>query len=260
MQHLRIMAGALALILLLATSALAQGGASIFESTTPVRIGDSVRGMLLYPMGTMGIATVDVTGLYPDDMTTYWMGTHFGQNYVYDPYSAFWKPVPVDYQFATLEFQERQLEGWVRYFGGRMDRDVFIGRDGMIYKRVNITKKQRRGSRNRVRVLYTYFLNLSTLERSDGRFVPYYGMTEEDQQLVKEQSAAEEAALAQQAAAHPAFPRWDGAGAIGPPAPAVSEIVTVPAEPTEAQQRSLAELIEDEVGPGFIGPQPANTK
>jgi hypothetical protein len=241
MTQLRTLLLAAGLCLAALSVAHAQNPVSILESTAPVAIGDQVRGMVLYPMGTTGIGTVEVVGYYADDVTTYWRGSYMGGEYVYDTYSGFWKPTPVSYEPANLEFQGSQLEGWTRSFGGRLDRNVFIGRDGDVYKRVNITKKQRRGKRSRTRVMYTYFLNLSTFERSDGQFMPYYGMTEADQQYVKDQSAAAESVLADQAASNPAFPRWDGKGEQ--PAP---EIVSLP---NGTQTESLADLIEEQVGP-----------
>jgi hypothetical protein len=262
-HSLRIVALALGLSLAAAGSALAQGNTTIFSSTTPVGVGDTVRGMVLYPMGTTGIATVKVTGYYPDDMTTYWAGyewrpgrglndagTRLGKELVYDPYSGFWKPSPVSYQESTLQFQDKTIEGWVRTFGDRMDRNLFIGRDGDVYRRVNITRKIRRGKRSRVRVVYTYFLDLRTLERSDGREASYYGMNAQDQDYIKQQSALQEAALAQKAAADPAFPQWQLQKGQNPS----PEVVSVPAEPTEAQDKSLAELIQEQENPNTVGP------
>lgn len=250
-MNLKLLPVVVAIVVALAIPVAAQTPVSVFESSVPVAIGDNVRGMVLYPMGTSGIATVRVTGYWSDDMTTYWRATYLGDDYVYDTYSGFWKPTPVSYEGATLEFQGRTVEGWVRYFGNRMDRNLFVGRDGDVYKRVNVTRKQRRGQRSRVRVMYTYFLNLRTLERSDGKFMPYYGMTPEDQQYVKEQSDLADAALAQRAAADPAFPQWNGQDE-----PA-GEVVNLPAQPSAEEQRSLAELVEEQVGPvQGLSPQP----
>jgi hypothetical protein len=245
----------LALVLALAGVALAaaQGNSTIFSSTKPVSIGDKVQGMVLYPVGTTGINTVSVTGYYPDDMTTYWQGTCLGNTFVYDPYSGFWKPTPVAYVASTLQFQDKSLEGWVRTFGNRMDRNLFIGRDGDVYKRINITRKIRRGQRSRVRVVYTYFIDLKTLERSDGRPQSYYGMTQEDQDYIAQQSAIQEQALADKAAADPAFPQWQLQKGQDPD----PDVVTVGSQPTDEQDKSLAELIQEQEQPSKDGPQPA---
>lgn len=269
-HSLRIAALALSLGLAGTSLALAQGGnTTIFSSTQPVHVGDVVRAMELYPIGTTGIATIKVKGYYPDDMTTYWSGREWrpgrglgdpgqdiGPELVYDPYSGFWKPAPVSYTASTLQFKDQTLEGWVRTFGNRMDRNVFIGRDGDVYRRVNITRKIRRGQRSRVRVMYTYFLNLRTLERSDGRQESYYGMSADDQAYIKQQGAAEEAALAQRAAADPAFPQWTLQKGQDPS----PDVVTVPNQPTEAQDKSLAELIQEQEAPSPGGPKVAPAK
>ena len=252
MHSRRMIALTLGCWLLISSAALAQGS-TIFSSTTPVAVGDSVKGMVLYAMGTSGINTVQVTGYYPDDMTTYWQGTVLGNSYVYDPYSGFWKPTPVSYQESTLQFQDKSLEGWVRSFGNRMDTNLFIGRDGDIYKRINITRKIRRGQRSRVRVIYTYFLDLRTLERSDGKFASYYGMTQDDQDYVVQQGELQQQALAQKAAADPAFPQWQLQKGKDPS----PDVVTVGDQPTEAQDKSLAELIDEQENPQKGGPVPA---
>src|SRR5690348_4908177 len=111
MRQLRLLA--VVGVLWFAAASAAHAQATIFESTVPIAVGDSVRAMVQYPNSTMGIGQVEVTGYYADDITTYWRGSHLGADYVYDVYTGFWKPAPVTYEGATLDFQGQALEGWV---------------------------------------------------------------------------------------------------------------------------------------------------
>jgi hypothetical protein len=242
------------LALALATAALAQGyqyqpSGLEWNPTTPVQAGETVQGLLRLPTGLTGLGDVYVEGIVEDDMFAYWAGTHGGTEYYYDIYSGYWKPGPVSYRHAALNFQGDNLEGWVRQFGSFVDYDHFFGADGVLYKRINITRNRHRNTNRRREVVYSYFVNMQTGERSDSEALAYrvIGDAGVAKQVIDDQIAKQEAALAQIVEQNPAFPEWQ------------VEAFTAPAEVVEPNPSvvqgnpSLMELIEGEVGPLDVG-------
>jgi len=247
---MRIALVILLLTLGVATAAGAQGyefqpSGLEYEPTIPVEAGETVQALLRLPNGMTGLGQMYVDGVYYDDLFAYWQGTYNGDAYYYDIYSGYWKPGPVSYSHATLAFQDTAIEGWVRVFGPYPDYGHFFGRDGVLYKRINITRARTRDTNRRRQIIYTYFVNMATGERSDGEGLPYryIGDAEVATEVVEAQMAERETQLADLVADDPAYPNWEVEAFVPP------EEITAPATIPGTGEQSLLELIEDEVGP-----------
>jgi hypothetical protein len=240
-----------ALSLALATAALAQGyeyqpSGLEYQPTVPVEIGETVQGLIRLDSGMIALGQIRVEDVYYGDMFAYWLGNYQGGAYYYDRYSGYWKPGPVSTQYATLNFQGETVEGWVRVFGPFIDYDHFFGRDGVLYQRVNVTRARTRDTNRRRQILYTYFVNMETGERSDGEGLPYRVLTgdpEVVQDLVEQQMEAHETKLAEIVEDDPAYPQWE-TEAYEAPVEIVSP-TTVPA----TGENTLLELMEGELEP-----------
>jgi hypothetical protein len=253
---MRILIAAFMLLLTLSSGAFAQAG-YIYQSsglefvgTSPVQAGETVKGLLTLPNGMTGLGDIYVNGWYEDDLFGYWEGIYNNYYYYYDTYSGYWKPGPVGYRYATLEFQGILLEGWARQFGKVVDYNVFFGRDGVLYKRMNIKRNRRRGSNRRNEVIYSYYLNTETGERSDGGALPYRiisGNAEGAAQLIEQQISDQEAILKDFIADNPLFPQWQREAYVAP-----QEVIITTGIPRDGEL-SLYEMIEGEIGPIVVG-------
>jgi len=240
-----------ALSLALVTAALAQGyeyqpSGLEYQPTVPVEIGETVQGLIRLDSGMIALGQLRVEDVYYGDMFAYWLGNYQGDAYYYDRYSGYWKPGPVRTQYATLNFQGETQEGWVRVFGPFIDYDHFFGRDGVLYQRVNVTRARTRDTNRRRQVLYTYFVNMETGERSDGEGLPYrvlVGDSESVKQLVEQQMAAHETKLEEIVQDDPAYPQWETEAYEAP-----AEIVSPTTVPSTGE-RTLLELMEGELEP-----------
>lgn len=242
------------LAITLVTTALAQGyeytaSGLEYQTTVPAAAGETVTGLVKQATGMTALGQVKVEDVYFDDLFAYWVGTFNGEYYAYDAYSTYWKPLPVSYQHATLKFQDEVISGWVRSFGGWMDSDNFFGRDGIVYKRINVTRNRKRGTNRRRQVIYTYFVNLATGERSDREGMTYsvIGDAGVAAQVIEEVMAARETELAAIVDNDPAYPQWENR-AQEPP-----DVIGVPDSVNVTDQQTLMDLIEGEVGPLTIG-------
>ena len=226
-----------------------------YQATTPVEAGETVTGLVRLVNGMTGLGKVYVEDVYYDDMFAYWVGTFQGDTYFYDVYSGYWMPGPVSYVYANLDFQGTNVEGWVRSFGDRIDYGNFFGRDGVLYKRINITRNRTRDTNRRRQVIYTYFVNMQTGERSDGEGMAYRVIGDEEvaAELIEEILVARETQLADIVEDDPAYPMWE-VRAFDPPAE-----VIVPDTITATGEQNLLELIEDEIGPLTLEPETAAT-
>ncbi len=184
-----------------------------FTPDTPIEAGVKIKGLIRQPSGLTTLADVYVEGTFEDDMFTYWVGSLNGQYYYYDIYSTYWLPGPVSYLRSTLDFQGEKVEGWVRQFGGDKglaypDYNHFFGSDGVLYKRIVIERNRTRGTNKRRKIIYSYFVNMQTLERSDSQAPSYLVIGNGDAKLVSEQMNRKEQIFAQIIRELPAFPLW----------------------------------------------------
>jgi hypothetical protein len=247
------MRNALVILLLtlgVATAAWAQGyeyqpSGLEYQPTVPVEAGQTVQALIRLPSGLTGLSQMQVDGVHYDDLFAYWQGTYNGDTYYYDIYSGYWKPGPVQYSHATLDFQGTAIEGWVRVFGPYPDYSHFFGRDGVLYKRINITRARTRDTNRRRQIIYTYFVNMATGERSDGEGLPYryIGDAGVATEVVEAQMEARETQLADLVEDDPAYPNWEVEAFVPP------EEITAPVTIPGTGEQSLLALIEDEVGP-----------
>ncbi|MCC7477897.1 hypothetical protein IT575_05505 [bacterium] len=201
----------LALALLWALPAYADS--VFFTPDTPIEAGVNIKGLLRQPNGLTALADIYVEGTIEDDMFTYWVGSYNGEHYYYDIYSTYWMPGPVSYIRSTLTFQKEKIEGWVRQFGGKRgmaypDYNHFFGSDGVLYKRVVIERNRTRGTNKRRKVIYSYFVNMQTLERSDSHAPSYLVIGGGDRSLIDEQMKRKEETFARIVQEIPAFPLW----------------------------------------------------
>lgn len=245
---MRVLFTACALWLALGTAALAQGyvyqpSGLGFVSTAPVEAGQTVRGLILLPTGMISLGDVKVSGQESDDMFSYWRGTFSNGAYYYDSYSGYWKPGPVQYRRGALNFQGNTVEGWVRVFGGLIDTNNFFGQDGVLYKRVNIERNRHRKTNNRRKIIYTYFVNMDTGERSDSGSLPYLVIGDAGKDWLDQQMQNQEELYRSIVREDPAFPQWRSEAFQAP-----SEVVVANGQ-ADAEQLNLLQLIEQEAGP-----------
>jgi hypothetical protein len=220
-----------------------------YTGEVPVEAGQVVRGLIQLNSGMIALGDVKVEGLYADDLFAYWGGIFNSEPYYYDVYSRYWKPGPITYTHATLNFQGQLIEGLVRSFGRFSDYDHFYGSDGVLYQRVNIYKRHRRRDSARRTIAYTYFVNMQTGERSDGEGPAYtvIGDPEVAAQVIEEQRTQQEEALRTIVENNPAFPMWQLNAYDAP------EVIPVPAVDPNEEQPTLMQLIEEEIGPLTVG-------
>lgn len=230
-----------------ATTALAQV-IPVMGDAVPIRAGEKVFGIIVYPSGMYTVGKVEVEGAVSDDMFTYWEGTFKGDYYYYDPYSLRWMSGPVSYRHASLAFQGKTVEGWVRDFGGLTDYNHFFGDDGDLYKRVNVFKRNKSDRKIKTRIVYTYFKNLRTGERSDGGKFPHLQITGATVEYVNEESRRQEDNIRLLLQAEPELADWRRA-AQNPPSQ-----VDAPQQLPKTEDPSLAQLITKELGPLSVGP------
>jgi hypothetical protein len=249
-----LMIGAV-LALAMAGAAMAQGyqyqpSGLEWTGRAPAAVGDTVRGLLRLPSGLVGLGDVAVDDVYADDMFSYWTGTSGGHRYLYDRYNGFWMPGPIDYRHATLNFQGEPIEGWVRVFGPFVEYNHFFGSDGVLYKRINIERNRNRKTNEHRRVIYTYFVNMATGERSDSEAMAYrvIGDLGVAREVVDRQVQQQEAALAKILAENPAFPNWQTEEFTTPAE------VAAPADDAKKTDPTLLELVEGQIGPLQVGP------
>jgi hypothetical protein len=241
------------LMLLLPAAAYAQQGYVYqpsglgFVSREPIEAGQRVQGLILQPTGLLSLGELNVQGQESDDLFTYWTATYNRRSYYYDIYSGYWKPGPVSYRHATLNFSGDLLEGWVRVFGGLVDYNNFFGQDGVLYKRVNIERNRHRKTNNRRRIVYTYFVNMQTGERSDSGSLPYLVIGDVSKDWLQEQMSKQEELYRSIVREDPAFPQWQVEAFVAP-----GEVVVANGQP-DAEQLSLLQLIEQTAGPVQVG-------
>jgi hypothetical protein len=237
----------IALITLVAVVALAQGalaaGSVFFDPKAPVSAGESLKGLIQLNNGMTALGDIKVTGTVSDDMFTYWAGTYNGSRYYYDEYTTYWRPGAIDYRHSTLNFQGKTVEGWVRQFGSYLDTNNFFGSDGVYYKRIIIKRNRNRNTNKRRQIMYSYFINTSTLERSDSGAPPYIVIGSGDGDFVKAQMKSKEQVFQQILDANPAFPKWKADAFVAPKA------IVVHNGAPEVADDSLLQLIENEIGP-----------
>lgn len=184
-----------------------------FTPDAPVAAGENIKGLIRTPNGLTSLGDLYVEGTFEDDMFTYWVGKYNGNYYYYDIYSTYWMPGPVSYQRSTLDFQGEKIEGWIRQFGGDRglaypDYNHFFGSDGVLYKRIVIERNRKRGTNRRRSVVYSYFINMDTLERSDSRAPSYLIIGNADATFISDQMKRKEQVFAQIIRELPAFPLW----------------------------------------------------
>jgi hypothetical protein len=244
---MRVLFAACALWLALGTAVWAAGyvyqpSGLGFVSTAPVEAGQTVRGLIMLPTGIITLGDVKVTGQVSDDMFTYWSGTYNRGTYYYDSYSGYWKPGPVEYRRGALSFQGVAVEGWVRVFGGVIDTNNFFGQDGVLYKRVNIERNRHRKTNSRRKIIYTYFVNMDTGERSDSGTFPTLVIGEAGKEWLDQQMKNQEDMYRSIVREDPAFPKWRTEAYTAP-----SEIVVANGQ-ADAEQLNLLQQIEQETG------------
>lgn len=207
------MLGLLALAAGLFTTLPARADSLFWKPDAPIKAGVNIKGLIRQPSGLINLGDVHVEGTQEDDMFTYWVGSFNGNLYYYDIYSTYWMPGPVSYIRSTLDFQGDKVEGWVRQFGGDKgliypDYNHFFGSDGVLYKRIVIERNRTRGTNKRRKIIYSYFINMDTLERSDSHAPSYLIIGNADASLIKDQMKRKEEIFAQIVRELPAFPLW----------------------------------------------------
>ncbi|MCH8967610.1 MAG: hypothetical protein IIA66_00645 [Planctomycetes bacterium] len=216
-----------------------------FESSAPLARGETVQGLILLDNGMTALGGLYVEGVVTDDLFTYWVGSYGGDYYYYDVYNKYWKPGPVTYYRASLSFQGEQVSGWTRAFGPHIDYGNFFGQDGVLYKRINIERNRRRNTNRRRQIVYTYFVNMATGERSDGEGLAYRVIVDGGAavELIEQQIKTQEEKLAAIVEENPAFPMWEVQAFVAP------EVIAVPDTIPHTGEQNLLELIESEIGP-----------
>ncbi|MDQ3024374.1 MAG: hypothetical protein M3R04_08345 [bacterium] len=237
----------IAIISLILTLALAQGvlaaDSIFFDPKAPVGAGDVVKALIQQPNGITALGDISVTGTVSDDLFAYWAGTFQNNRYYYDEYTTYWRPGPIRYSHSTLNFQGDIVEGWTRKFGSYLDYNNFFGSDGVYYKRIIIKRNRNRNTNKRRQIMYSYFINTQTLERSDSGSPPYIVIGGGDGEFVKAQMANKESVFRQILDANPAFPKWKSEAFVTP-----KSVVVHNGAPAVADD-SLLHLIENEIGP-----------
>jgi hypothetical protein len=221
----------------------------VLGNAVPVSVGEKVFGIIVYPTGMYTVGKVQVVGSVSDDMFSYWEGSYKGDYYYYDPYSNRWMSGPVSYRHATLAFNGESVEGWVRDFGGLPDYNHFFGNDGDLYKRINVFKRNRGDRKIKTRIVYTYFRNLRTGERSDGGKFPHIQVTGATVEYINQESRRQEDNIQLLLDAVPSLADWREAAQTLP------EKVDAPQTLPKTEDPSLAQLITKELGPLIVGPQ-----
>jgi hypothetical protein len=238
---MRIAALTALLTVLLAGSALAQS--IFFDPKAPVSAGQTVKALITQSTGITTLGDIYVQGTVKDDLFAYWVGTHNGNRYYYDEYTTYWRPGPVTYRHSSLNFQGERVEGWVRQFGTYLDYNNFFGRDGVYYKRIIIKRNRNRNTNKRRQIMYSYFINTQTLERSDSGSPPYLVIGNADADFIKKQMQAKEDQFRQVLKEFPAFPKWQTDQYVAP-----AQVVVHNGAP-EGGDDNLLQLIEAEIGP-----------
>jgi hypothetical protein len=237
----------IALMTLVTILALAQGALAassvFFDPKAPVSAGESMQALIQQSNGLTTLGNIKVTGTVSDDMFSYWAGTFNGNRYFYDEYTTYWRPGPIDYRHSTLNFQGKVVEGWVRQFGSYLDYNNFFGSDGVYYKRIIIKRNRNRGTNKRRQIIYSYFINTATLERSDSGAPPYIVIGGGNGEFVKAQMKSKEQVFRQILDQNPAFPKWKADAFVAPKA------IVVHNGAPEVADDSLLQLIENEIGP-----------
>jgi hypothetical protein len=111
------------------------------------------------------------------------------------------------------------------------------------YKRIVIKRNRNRNTNKRRQIMYSYFINTQTLERSDSGAPPYIVIGNTNADFIKAQSADKEKIFRQILDANPAFPKWKAEAFVTP-----SKVVVHNGAP-EVADDSLLQLIENEIGP-----------
>jgi hypothetical protein len=213
-----------------------------FVGTAPVKAGETLTGLILQSTGFITLGDVLVQGQDKDDLFAYWVGTNRGNAYYYDSYSGYWKPGPMTYRRAKLSFQGETIEGWVRVFGNRLDYNHFFGQDGVLYNRVNVERHRTRKTNRQRKIIYTYFINMQTLERSDSANLPYIVIGSGSEDFYRQQMAQKEDQFRLILRDDPAFPNWQ-VEAFTPP----SQVVIANGQAT-ADELTLLQAAEQESG------------
>jgi hypothetical protein len=237
----------IALITLVAVIALAQGAFAassvFFDPAAPIAAGETLKALIQQNNGLTALGDIKVTGTVSDDMFTYWAGTWNGGRYYYDEYTTYWRPGPVSYLHSNLNFQGKNVEGWVRQFGNYRDYNNFFGSDGVYYKRIIIKRNRTRNTNKRRQIMYSYFINTQTLQRSDSGAPPYLVIGGANGDFVKAQMKSKEQVFQQILDANPAFPKWKADAFVAP------KTVIVHNGAPEVADDNLLQLIENEIGP-----------
>jgi len=246
------------LVALWLSAALAQTDAAALSATAGAAAelapGTLLSGVVLTYDGYVTQGDIQVVEPYQDELFYYWVGQFEGNYYFYDLYNNAWRPGPPEYQHATLGFQGDSVEGWVRSFGNWLDRNHFFGADGVLYQRVDVKRSAITGldiPGTDSDVIYTYFVNAATGERSDSSGQLYATVGPGLAQVYADQMADAEAQLSTMIADNPAYPMWQVPQQEIQPEPIPTEEA-----PTEEElsalyegQASLLDLIEEEIGP-----------
>jgi hypothetical protein len=243
---MRVAIVSLLLTFALADSAFAQSGL-FFNPREPVQAGETVKGLLMQANGLATLGDIYVQGVYEDDMFAYWAGSFNGQQYYYDIYSTYWRQGPVTYRHSSLTFQGDVVEGWVRQFGSYLDYNNFFGNDGVYYKRIIVKRNRNRNTNKRRQILYTYFVNMETLERSDSGSPSYIVIGDPKGVDLAKITTQKEKDLQLILEANPAFPNWRST-AFEPP-----RSVIVHNGAPENPDDNLLQLVEAEIGPLSVG-------
>lgn len=165
--------------------------------------------------GFFELMEVQPLGTVSDEFFTYWVGLAGERGVLQDPYSQLWYPGPVEYQRTTIWFRGEPLEGFARVWGKvipYIDGDWFFGVDGMVYRLIKKYKRIGPAGNRHKRLKYSYYLNLTTGERSD---MP--PRTEEELEALRQYLSAEGGT---------AFPRWYVAPELAEQAAAEDESAT----------------------------------
>jgi len=176
------------------------------------------------------------TKVYPvsvvsDQFFSFWAGEAEGRGVLLDPFSQIWYLAPVQYQRTAIVFRGEELEGFVRVWGNVMpyiDGNYFFGVDGMAYK---LQKKYRRSGpagKKKKRLIYSYYENLVTGERSD-----WLPRTEEEQKYYESFLRTGEGGAA--------FPLWGGGASEEEPPVSTAPLEEPPGEAVPAEAEAETE-------------------
>jgi hypothetical protein len=163
MQKRAVILLILSLIVCAVTVGATATGASAQDNT---RVWGTVRS----EGGYYEFMEVQPLGPESDEFFTYWVGLAGERGVLQDPYSQIWYPGPVEYLRTTIWFRGEPLEGFVRVWGKvipYIDGDWFFGVDGMVYRLIKKYKRIGPTGKRHKRLKYSYYMNLTTGERSD---------------------------------------------------------------------------------------------